>query len=55
MSPSIRTTPLAILAMPSTLAGLAAVVPQPAHGLPVATDAATYEQCGRVFPDPQAY
>ena len=27
----------------------------PAHAFPVATDQATYDVCGRVFPDPHAY
>lgn len=50
-----RSTPVAILGVLALLAGLLALLPRPAHAFPVASDAATYEQCGRVFPDPQAY
>ena len=37
------------------LLGLLTLGPAPAGSAPVATDAAAYELCGRVFPDPHAY
>ena len=55
MTGSVRSTSLSILGVLALLAGLAALLPRPAYAFPVASDAATYEQCGRVFPDPQAY
>ncbi len=48
----LRRAGLAILAL---LAGGVAVAATPARSAPVPPDAAAYELCGRVFPDPHAY
>jgi hypothetical protein len=44
-----------LLAMALLVPGTVVLLAAPAAATPVATDDASYERCGRVFPDPQAY